>query len=149
MRATLTFLSVVLGFCAAASCTGRGVPAAANAAGAGAAASEGQLPSASMTLSAPPTQSGPDSGIYGFAGGGGGAPPGTSMRLRGECVKVIDQATNQTVAAANCDDGRFRIALPPGRYLVVGPGRQERKMEIAPGEWKAMSFIAHIPGAPR
>ncbi len=149
MRLTLTVLSAVLGFCTAAiGCSDLGAPTDTNAASTGVSAPEGSRPTALMVLSAMPTQTLSDSGIYGFAGGGGGAPPGTNVMIRGECVKVTDPATNQTVATASCADGRFRIALPPGRYLVVGPGRQEN-IEIAPGEWKAMSFMLHIPIAPR
>src|SRR5260370_26617168 len=97
MRPVLTFLSVVLGFCAAASCSCRGTPAATNAGSTGAAASEGWS-TARVVLSATPTRTGPDSGIYGFAGGGGGAPPGTSVMIRREWVKVIAPGTKQPVS---------------------------------------------------
>ncbi len=144
----LTFFSVILGLCAAASYSGPCSLAATNAGMTDAPAAEGQTLKAQVVLSATPTRTGPDSGIYGLAGGGGGAPPGTSVVIRHECVKVIDPATHQTVATASCKDGHFRIALPPGRYLVVGPGRQAN-VEVGPGEWKAMSFMLHIPGAHR
>jgi len=91
------------------------------------------------------SQGGDDSGIYGFVGGGGGAPPGKSITIKGPCVTVLDPDSQATVATGVCDEhGKFRIPLAPGRYAITAVG-QRRTVEVKPGAWVASSFLLMMP----
>ena len=91
------------------------------------------------------SQSGDDSGIYGFVGGGGGAPPGQSITIKGPCVTVLDPDSQATVATGVCDEhGKFRIPLAPGRYVITGVG-QRQTVEVKPGAWVVSSFLLMMP----
>ncbi len=88
------------------------------------------------------------SGIYGIVGAGGGAPPGVSVAVRGECVRIFDPTSQAQIATGTCDEhGNFRVALPPGRYIVSSMG-QRRQVELRPGQWVSGTFVGHIPRAP-
>ncbi len=91
------------------------------------------------------SQGGDDSGIYGFVGGGGGAPPGQSITIKGPCVTVLDPDSQATVATGVCDEhGKFRVALAPGRYVITAVG-QRRTVEVKQGAWVASSFLLMMP----
>ncbi len=85
------------------------------------------------------------SGIYGFVGGGGGAPPGHSITIKGPCVTVLDPDSQATVATGVCDEhGKFRIPLAPGRYVITAVG-QRRTVEVKPNAWVASGFLLMMP----
>ncbi len=91
------------------------------------------------------SQSADDSGIYGFVGGGGGAPPGQSITIKGHCVTVLDPDSQATVATGVCDEqGKFRIPLAPGRYVITAVG-QRQTVEVKPNGWVESSFLLMMP----
>jgi Carboxypeptidase regulatory-like domain len=74
--------------------------------------------------SAPPGSQVPDSGIAGITVVDGGCPvvrldsPCPDRPLRAVLV-VVSASTGTQVASMTSDqDGRFRLALPPGRYVI-------------------------------
>ncbi len=90
----------------------------------------------------------PNSGIYGTVAAAGGAPPGHSAPVRGKCVELLNAKTRRQVATATCDDrGGFRVALPPGRYIVEAAG-QKAEITVRPGEWVRRRFFMPLPSAP-
>jgi hypothetical protein len=67
-------------------------------------------------------------GIVGVAVVVGGCPvqrekPGCPQRPASVPLAVVDAASNARIATVNSGaDGTFRVALPPGRYVVEGTG---------------------------
>jgi len=90
-----------------------------------------------------------ESGIYGFAGGRTDIatdPEG----VVGECVWVFDAQDKGQVTKGNCSErqpGKFRVVLKPGRYVVHGPGGNQ-KVEIKQGEWVKVTSIVLLPLGP-
>jgi hypothetical protein len=85
------------------------------------------------------------SGVYGYSGAkmGDSGPLG----VVGECIWIYDSDNKQQIAKGECqksDAGNFRVALAPGRYVVHGPGGNQ-KVEIKPGGWIKVSSIIKIP----
>ena len=80
--------------------------------------------------------SGPDSGIYGWVGErfGRGFKYGYTIANQNECVQVVDPTTWSTVASAICKHGNYRVALPPGKYIVLDP-RGSQRITIVPHHW--------------
>jgi hypothetical protein len=89
------------------------------------------------------------SGIYGFSGARndlGAIPEG----VVGECVWIFDAMDKGQVAKGNCSErqpGKFRVVLKPGRYVVHGPGGNQ-KVEIKRGEWVKVTSIVLLPLGP-
>jgi hypothetical protein len=89
------------------------------------------------------------SGIYGFSGAHndlGTIPEG----VVGECVWIFDAKDKSQVAKGNCSErqpGKFRVVLKPGRYVVHGPGGNQ-KVEIKRGEWVKVTSIVLLPLGP-
>jgi hypothetical protein len=97
---------------------------------------------------APSASQNDNSGIYGTVTAGGGAPPGRSAVVRGPCVKVLEAETNREVATGTCDDnGNFRVALSPGRYVVKVAG-QKTETTVHRDEWVQRRFFLPLPAAP-
>ena len=63
-----------------------------------------------------------DSGIYGSMVAAWGNPPAQPPTY--QCVKVFDAAGRKLVATGTCSGtwGQFRVALPPGRYIIEKGG---------------------------
>jgi hypothetical protein len=86
--------------------------------------------------------SGPDSGIYGWMGergrdfriGFGGQKRGYRLAMQNECLQVVDPTNWTTVARAVCNNGVYRVALPPGKYIVLDP-RGSQRITIVPHHW--------------
>jgi hypothetical protein len=97
------------------------------------------------TTPSPPVQS----GIYGFSGAHsdlGTIPEG----VVGECVWIFDAMDKSQVAKGKCSErqpGKFRVLLKPGRYVVHGPGGNQ-KVEIKRGEWVKVTSIVLLPLGP-
>jgi hypothetical protein len=98
-------------------------------------------------------------GVYGdsFVMFGGGAPPGPGIVIpepdfSGACVKVWKvnphaSSTGHVIAQAECDKkGDFRIALPPGDYLLVGRGGS-RSIRVKRGtfQWVSLAQFINTP----
>jgi hypothetical protein len=89
------------------------------------------------------------SGIYGYSGGRSDIasdPEG----VVGECIWVYDAMDKRQVAKGECSErrpGNFRVVLKPGRYVVHGPGGNQ-KVEIKQGEWVKISSIVRLPLGP-
>ena len=76
------------------------------------------------------------SGVYGFSGTG---PPGSSDPSQisgaiGECVWIYDSENKRQVSKGDCDAGKFRVALPPGHYILRGPAGN-KPIEVKAGSW--------------
>ena len=88
---------------------------------------------------------GVESGVYGFSGA---LKAGTSVSgVIGECIWIYDADNKKQVAKGTCDDGKFRVPLEPGHYVVRGPGGNQ-KIDIKPHEWVKIKSLVKIPGAP-
>ncbi len=83
------------------------------------------------------------SGIYGFSGALKGG--GVSGAI-GECIWIYDSTNRRQVAKGDCDEGKFRVPLQPGRYVVRGPGGNQ-KIDLKPHEWIKIESLATLPGA--
>ncbi len=84
-----------------------------------------------------------ESGIYGKAGMRG--EMGGFRGIEGDCVWVLDAATQAQVATGTCTGGHFRVALPPGRYLVKGPGG----LHTVKVPTKAFTYLSSVITIPR
>jgi hypothetical protein len=90
-----------------------------------------------------------ESGIYGFAGGRSDIatdPEG----VVGECVWIYDAQDKGQVTKGDCSErqpGKFRVVLKPGRYVVHGPGGNQ-KVEIKQGQWVKVTSIVLLPLGP-
>ncbi len=85
-----------------------------------------------------------ESGIYGFSGAlkGGSSLSG----VMGECIWVYDADNKQQVAKGNCDQGNFRVVLKPGKYVVRGPGGNQ-KVDVKPHQWVKINSLVKLPGS--
>jgi hypothetical protein len=89
------------------------------------------------------------SGIYGFSGAHndlGAVPEG----VVGECVWIFDAMDKSQVAKGKCSErqpGKFRVILKPGRYVVHGPGGNQ-KIEIKRGQWVKVTSVVLLPLGP-
>ncbi len=92
---------------------------------------------------APPNGGGLQSGVYGFSGAlkGGASLSG----VIGECIWIYDSTNRRQVAKGNCDEGKFRVPLPPGQYVVRGPGGNQ-KIDVKPHKWIKIESLARLPG---
>jgi hypothetical protein len=87
------------------------------------------------------------SGIYGFSGSG---VHGSSLNagVVGECIWIYDATNSKQIAAGNCDEknpGKFRVELPPGRYVVRGPGG-DKPVQVKTGAWTQIESIGALGG---
>ncbi len=92
-----------------------------------------------------PSAAAGNSGIYGssFSEVAGGAPQPFPTRHdhSGKCVTVRKVPTRQVVAVGNCDrDGRFRVVVRPGRYVIDGVGGSKEE-EVRPGRWQRVDLV--------
>ncbi len=87
----------------------------------------------------------PQSGIYGKAGVG--SEMGGFRGIEGECVWVLDSTSQTQTAIATCSAGRFRLALPPGRYLLKGPGGRQI-VEVRKNDFTYVSSIVAVSRLP-
>jgi len=97
------------------------------------------------TSATPPLQS----GIYGFSGGKSDIASDPEGVI-GECIWVYGADDKTQVAKGICSDrrpGQFRVVLAPGRYVVHGPGGNQ-KVEIKPGKWVSIRAIVLLPLGP-
>jgi hypothetical protein len=112
-------------------------------AGAGRASAEPQTVPA--RAAEPPIQS----GVYGFSGGkvpGADSPEG----VIGECIWIFDEANRKQVAKGECSErspGKFRVVLKPGRYVVHGPGGNQR-IDLKAGQWIRVESLTLLPAGP-
>jgi hypothetical protein len=93
----------------------------------------------------PPIQS----GIYGFSGAHSDLETNPEGVV-GECVWIFDAMDKSQVAKGKCSErqpGKFRVVLKPGRYVVHGPGGNQ-KVEIKRGEWVKVTSIVLLPLGP-
>lgn len=87
---------------------------------------------------------GVESGVYGFSGA---LKAGTSLSgVMGECIWVYDADNKKQVAKGDCDEGKFRVPLQPGHYVVRGPGGNQ-KIDVKPHAWVKIKSLVKIPGA--
>ncbi len=99
--------------------------------------------------SAPPAAAGgggsAESGVYGFSGArqGDGVPKG----VVGECVWIYDSGNKTQVGKGDCDEGKFRVPLKPGRYVVRGPGGNQ-PVEVKDGHWVEVRSVVQLPMVP-
>jgi hypothetical protein len=79
----------------------------------------------------------PDSGITGSMVAAWGNAPANPPTY--ECLKVFDASGQKLIATATCSGiwGQFRVALPPGRYVVEKGGRR-KTVDVSPGQWVTM-----------
>jgi hypothetical protein len=87
------------------------------------------------------------SGIYGFSGSGVHGSP-LNAGIIGECIWIYDATNTKQIAAGNCDDkdpGKFRVELPPGRYIVRGPSGN-KPVEVKTGSWTQVESIGALGG---
>ena len=88
-----------------------------------------------------------NSGIYGTMVTAWGNPPANPPTYK--CVKVLDANGQRLVAEGTCSGmwGKFRVALPPGVYILEAGGSWEastggvhfvpnrRRVEVSSGQW--------------
>lgn len=89
-----------------------------------------------------------ESGVYGFSGArvAEGAPEG----VIGECIWIFDENDQSQIAKGDCreaEPGKFRISLKPGKYVVHGPGGNQR-IEVKRGTWLKVTSLVELPLAP-
>lgn len=85
-----------------------------------------------------------ESGVYGFSGAikGGSSLSG----VMGECIWIYDADNKKQVAKGDCDQGNFRVVLKPGKYVVRGPGGNQ-KIDVKPHQWVKIKSLVELPGS--
>lgn len=105
----------------------------------------------SLSLRAVAHAGAPDSGICGTMVAAWGNPPANPPAYR--CVKVFDSTGQKLIATGVCSGlfGEFRIALPPGHYLIdksaiselpgatIRPAAGSVSVEVEPGKWAQLA----------
>jgi len=133
--------------CAVVSCAGLGEPS-----------------DAPRTGGSVPGAAGPGSGVAGVAVVDAGcavlegSAPCPELPLRARIVVLRDGSTNRVTAVESGTDGRFRVELAPGRYVLKGenlagtpvPTAMPVPVTVAPGRFVAATvrFDSGIRGAP-
>jgi hypothetical protein len=87
----------------------------------------------------PPIQS----GVYGFSGASVADSPFARAAI-GECIWIYDAANKKQVAKGDCDQGKFRVPLKPGHYVIRGPGGNQA-VDVKPGGWTKIKSVVHVP----